>query len=137
MIGGVGRGRGVGDPAPGIQEGLGPIDQGAAIEGGIDDAMLVADRALGALDVVDGPDVPMLSTQTLPAPLEQALAAPSGHLFAAALDLGRAASALAAIVRRGPRPGETTAEKRLRELAARYLDLMQEAAAGMGRIVVG
>jgi hypothetical protein len=94
--------------------------------------------ALGELADLDGVDARApLGGVELPRPLEAALAAPSAGALAGQLELGRAAAALARVVRRGARPDETPREKRLRELCARYLDLMQEAASGLGRITLG
>ena len=96
--------------------------------------------ALGpaVLDELDALDAPAAAGQVaLPRSLDAALAAPSPELAARALDLGRMTAALAAVVRRGARPGESEKEKRMRELCARYLDLLQEAAAAMARISLG
>jgi hypothetical protein len=133
MIGGVGRGRGPGEPIGGAEAaragGTAELDE--VQEGGLEH---VVPALLEELDALDPGAV---ATLELPRPLEAALAAPSAGVLAGALDLGRSAAALARIVRRGARPDETLRERKLRELVARYLDLTQEAAAGMGRINVG
>jgi hypothetical protein len=71
-----------------------------------------------------------------------ALARLAGHPrtvddMARTLAPGRAMAALARFVRRGPRPGESPQERKMRELVARLLDLRQEAAAAMGVVQVG
>jgi hypothetical protein len=92
--------------------------------------------ALAALDHADGA-APLSQAQMVGRPLDSLLAALPGEAASRALAFGQAAAALARVVQRGGRPGESAREKRMRELAARTLELMHEAAAGMARISVG
>lgn len=69
--------------------------------------------------------------------LEELLLAARPEARAATIDLGAVTAALQRVVRRAPAPGASPAEGRLREVAARYLDLRLEVAAGMARITIG
>ena len=128
--------RGGGKLARELGVALGGVPAGASDDlGGLD---ALGPAVLDEPDALDAFDTAAPAGQVnLPRSLDAVLAAPSADVAARALDLGGMTAALAAVVRRGARPGESEREKRMRELCARYLDLLQEAAAAMARISVG
>jgi hypothetical protein len=105
--------------------------------------------AAGVALVDDGPDA-VESAKTFaevdaaeaaraerPAAWDELLTAPPPGHAARAVAIGAITEALARVARRPPRPGESPAEARMREVAGRYLELRLLVAAGAARIAIG
>ncbi len=69
--------------------------------------------------------------------LDEALLAPDPAHAQEPVDLGAVTGALQKLASRPNQPGESPIESRMRQIAARYLDLRLEIAAGMARISLG
>lgn len=85
-----------------------------------DDAEAIRRKALGELPSLD-----------------EALLSPDPAHTQEPVDLGTITEALQTLASRSAQPGESPIESRMREIAARYLDLRLEIAAGMARISLG
>ena len=122
--------------ARGGQGGAGPAHDGAGAPdpwawAGLDPEVGAVPPALARLDQVGA--AALARVGDLPRTVDDAVAAPAREHLARPLDPGGAIAALARVVARGTRPGESAPEQRMRALVARMLELRHQLAAGIGR----
>jgi len=139
---GIGRGRaGAREGGAHPREFLELEDRAGALPSGLDPSSLwgldAADEAEGLAESASATAEVLAHLEGRPRTVDEALAAPSPEHVARALDPGRVSEALARVVRRGARPGESVQEARLRALVGRLLELRHEASAGIGKVSVG
>jgi hypothetical protein len=114
------------------------LGAGEALGGDLDALTSGTLDALEAIDVLERDELEVVAEALARLTgggrtVDDAVAAPSPEHVARALEAGRASLALARVVRRGARPGESAQEQRMRALVAHLLELRHEAAAGMGK----
>jgi hypothetical protein len=135
---------GIGRAGQGVGRELGDLGGGEALA---DDLDALTFEALDAFDAVESEALEggaeRIGAEALARlagagrTVDDAVAAPAPEHVARALAAGRISEALARVVRRGARPGESAQEQRMRALVARLLELRHEAAAGMAKVSVG